>query len=49
MVTRALRKAGASVYDYLQMDGAHCEADWAKQVPLYMHVLFGEPCEEDQA
>ena len=48
-VTRALQKAGAAVYPYLQMGGSHCEASWALQVPLYMNVLFGEPCKEDQA
>ena len=47
IVTRVLQKAGASVYPYLQMNGAHCEASWAEQVPLYMQVLFGEPYGEE--
>jgi len=38
-VTRALLQKGAAVCPYFQPGGAHCEADWAKQVPLYMDFL----------
>ena len=38
----ALLAAGAQVYPYFQPEGAHCEADWCKQNPLYFDFLFGE-------
>ena len=41
-VVRALLAAGAQVYPYFQPEGAHCEADWCKQNPLYFDFLFGE-------
>lgn len=40
-LARALQKKGAEVWPWLQLDGAHCEADWALQVPQYMQFLFG--------
>ena len=40
-LAHALQGKGASVWPYLQLGGAHCEADWAKQVPQYMKFLFG--------
>lgn len=40
-VCRALSAKGADVFPYLQLDGSHCEASWAQQVPLYHEFLFG--------
>ena len=36
----ALEKRGASPRLYCQLGGAHCEADWEKQVPLFMDFLW---------
>ena len=40
-LAHALQQKGAAVWAYLQPRGAHCEADWARQVPQYMEFLFG--------
>lgn len=42
-LTRALQKHGiqVEVWPWLQVDGGHCEADWARQVPQFMKFLFG--------
>ncbi len=40
-VCRALLSKGAAVDPYMQPDGTHCEACWAKQVPACMDFLFG--------
>ena len=40
-VCRALLGKGAAVDPYMQPDGTHCEACWAKQVPACMDFLFG--------
>ena len=34
--------AGAAVRMYCQIEGRHCEADWEKQVPLFMDYLWEE-------
>ena len=34
--------AGARVRMYCQVEGRHCEADWEKQVPLFMDFLWKE-------
>lgn len=36
------RQRGATVRMYCQVGGQHCEADWEKQVPSYMHFLWQE-------
>ena len=38
----ALTKLGARVQMYCQVGGAHCEADWEKQNPLFMDFLWKE-------
>jgi len=38
----ALEKKGAVVTRYCQVGGAHCEADWEKQNPLFMDFLWKE-------
>ena len=40
-VCRALLGKGAAVDPYMQPDGTHCEACWAKQVLACMDFLFG--------
>ena len=40
-VCRALLGKGAAVDPYMQPDGTHCEACWAKQEPACMDFLFG--------
>lgn len=35
-----LYKKGCSPYLYCQEGGHHCEADWEKQVPLFMNWLW---------
>ena len=35
----ALKGKGASIALYCQVGGAHCEADWEKQNPIYMNYL----------
>lgn len=37
-----LRERGAAVRMYCQVEGGHCEADWEKQVPGFMHFLWQE-------
>lgn len=36
-----LQEMGADVWPYLQLDGQHNEASWAKQVPQFMEFLYG--------
>ena len=38
----ALAAKGARVMRYCQVGGAHCEADWEKQNPLFMNFLWEE-------
>lgn len=40
-VARVLMDRGAQVYPYLQLNGAHCEADWRRQLPRCFKYLFG--------
>lgn len=40
-LTHVLQGKGAEVWPWLQRDGGHCEADWARQVSQYMKFLFG--------
>ena len=35
-----LRQKSADTFLYFQEDGGHCEADWEKQVPLFMEYLW---------
>lgn len=35
-----LYKKGCSPYMFYQQDGGHCEADWERQVPLFMNWLW---------
>ena len=35
-----LEKQGAAVEVYCQVGGNHCEADWEKQVPMFMEFLW---------
>lgn len=35
-----LKDKGAEVMMYCQVEGAHCEADWEKQNPVYMDYLW---------
>ena len=35
-----LKKKGASAWLYCQEGGGHCEADWEKQIPLFMPWLW---------
>lgn len=41
-VKDALSKTETSVQMYCQIEGEHCEADWEKQVPLFMEYLWQE-------
>ena len=47
-LTRALGLRGAAVYPYFQRDGAHCEADWRRQLPECFDYLYegGAHCGE---
>ena len=36
----ALKAKGASIALYCQVGGAHCEADWEKQNPIFMNYLW---------
>jgi enterochelin esterase-like enzyme len=36
----ALKAKGASIALYDQVGGAHCEADWEKQNPIFMNYLW---------
>ena len=38
----AIAKTGADVRMYCQVGGAHCEADWEKQNPIFMNYLWKE-------
>lgn len=40
MVAKKFADQGAAVEMYCQLGGAHCEADWRKQVPLLMDFLW---------
>ena len=35
-----LREKGIDSYTFFQPKGRHCEADWEKQVPFFMHYLW---------
>ena len=35
-----LQERGVSTYLFFQRQGRHCEADWAKQVPVFMPFLW---------
>ncbi len=37
---RDLQARGASTYLYFQREGRHCEADWEKQIPVFMQYLW---------
>lgn len=37
---RELQARGAGTYVYFQKDGRHCEADWEKQIPVFMQYLW---------
>ena len=37
-----LRQQDVSVKIYCQRFGKHCEADWEKQVPIFMNYLWLE-------
>lgn len=39
-VANKFLEAGAQPYLYCQVGGGHCEADWEKQVPLFMNFLW---------
>lgn len=40
-VVRELNEKGVGVYPYFQLGGAHCEADWSRQLPRCFKYLFG--------
>lgn len=40
-VLRELLEKGVSVYPYFQLNGAHCEADWRRQLSRCFKCLFG--------
>ena len=35
-----LQKKNVRTYLYCQQDGGHCEADWEKQIPIFMDFLY---------
>ena len=37
---KELMAEGASTYLFFQKEGRHCEADWEKQVPVFMNWLW---------
>lgn len=39
-ISRLLTARGARTWPYLHYNGRHCEADWAKEVPLFMEYLW---------
>ena len=39
-VENRVQKAGAAAMLYCQVGGQHCEADWEKQVPIFMDFLW---------
>ena len=41
-VENRIQKAGATAMLYCQVGGNHCEADWEKQVPIFMDFLWRE-------
>ena len=41
-LSRTLMRKGARTYPYLHVGGAHCEADWEKEVPRFMDYLWRE-------
>ena len=40
-VAKLMESQGAKVMLYCQVEGAHCEADWEKQLPIFMPFLWG--------
>ena len=41
-MSRTLTRRGVNTYPYLHVGGAHCEADWAVEVPGFMDYLWRE-------
>lgn len=41
-LSHILTEQGARTYPYLHVGGRHCEADWAEEVPRFMHYLWME-------
>lgn len=41
-IAELLREKGADARLYCQVEGAHCEADWEKQLPIFMPWLWEE-------
>jgi hypothetical protein len=39
-VWNGLEAKGAQVMHYCQIGGKHCEADWEKQLPIFMNWLW---------
>ena len=39
-VAKLMKSQGAEVMLYCQVEGAHCEADWEKQLPIFMPFLW---------
>ncbi len=39
-IATRIEKAGASAMMYCQIGGHHCEADWEKQIPIFMDYLW---------
>ena len=39
-IAKKMEKQGAAVEVFCQIGGAHCEADWEKQVPHFMDFLW---------
>ena len=39
-VAELAQSRGLAAHLYCQVDGHHCEADWEKQVPLFMNYLW---------
>jgi isopentenyl diphosphate isomerase/L-lactate dehydrogenase-like FMN-dependent dehydrogenase len=35
-----IENAGAAAMMYCQIGGHHCEADWEKQIPIFMDYLW---------
>lgn len=41
-VNHLLAEKGACTYPYLHYKGRHCEADWEKEIPIFMDYLWKE-------
>lgn len=41
-LSHILTEKGARTYPYLHVGGRHCEADWAEEVPRFLHYLWME-------